>query len=161
MGSGRRPSPKSSELGSKLIAEAATWAGTPYRFKARLKGLGADCGTFMVDVAKTIYACAPLPNYTSTYLTDDNDYHVDWVLSFCIETTEDDVEEGDIVLFKYGRKFAHCGFVDADGYVWHCWGRGGLGGVTRSPMTWFKDRGRDRPRRFFRPIWRPEFMING
>lgn len=115
----------------------------------------------MVAVARTQYACAPAPEYNSTYLTDENDYHVNWVYSFCIEVHEGDLEEGDVVLFKYGRKFAHGGFIDADGYVWHCWGRGGLGGVTRSPLSWFKDRGRDRERRFFRPIWRPEFMTNG
>lgn len=156
MGSGPHLSPKSSELGSRVIAEAKTWEGTPYRFKARLKGLGADCGTFMVDVARTVYACPSLPNYTSTYLTDANEYHLDWVNGFCELVGEHDVAVGDIVLFKYGHKLAHCGFVDEDGYVWHCWGRGGLGGVTRSPMSWFRERGRDRPRRFFRPILNKE-----
>jgi cell wall-associated NlpC family hydrolase len=38
------------ELRKKVIEEALTWLGTPYHIGARIKGVGADCATFILQV---------------------------------------------------------------------------------------------------------------
>lgn len=38
----------------KIVLEAHTWVGTPYKRRAMLKGVGADCATFLFCVYRTL-----------------------------------------------------------------------------------------------------------
>lgn len=44
-----------SDLRSRVVEEARSWLGTPYRRRAASKGVGADCFTFVLSV---LNACA-------------------------------------------------------------------------------------------------------
>jgi len=39
-------------LADKIVSEAETWIGTPFRHQGRLRGLGVDCAGFISEVAK-------------------------------------------------------------------------------------------------------------
>lgn len=41
-----------STLQERVVEEARSWAGTPFRHQGRLKGLGVDCAGFVALVAK-------------------------------------------------------------------------------------------------------------
>jgi len=143
-------------LGSKILDEARSWEGTPYRWRCRIKGLGADCGTYLHEVMLQFYDIPPMPEgYRENWITEeDGTYWLDW-LTPVVEWI-DTPEPGDCILVKYGRNFTHGGVIDETGHVWHCYGRKGFAGVTRSPITFFRDRGIMRDHKFWRI--RDEFL---
>jgi NlpC/P60 family putative phage cell wall peptidase len=50
----------------RVIAEALTWLGTPYRHQASLKGVGCDCLGLVRGVWRALYGTEPemMPAYT-------------------------------------------------------------------------------------------------
>lgn len=42
------------EMRMRTIEEAKSWLGTPYRQRARLKGIGVDCAQFVASVYKAV-----------------------------------------------------------------------------------------------------------
>ena len=38
------------EIRQKIVEEAKSWAGTPYHLGARIKGVGCDCASFILQV---------------------------------------------------------------------------------------------------------------
>lgn len=137
-------------LGSDILNEVKTWEGTPYKWRAKLKGLGADCGSFPHAVLSEFYDMPPMPEkYQQNWITEPGvQYHEDY-FETCGEWL-DEPQAGCLVLFKFGHQFCHLGFVDEQGYVWHCWGRMGFAGVSRTPFTFFKFQGRMREHKFLK-----------
>lgn len=41
-----------SELSERLVKEARSWKGTPFRYQGNIKGLGVDCAQFVALVAR-------------------------------------------------------------------------------------------------------------
>jgi cell wall-associated NlpC family hydrolase len=108
-----------------LVAEARAWVGTPYHTGARLRGIGADCLTVIVGAfenAGLIPRIETLPHYPADWhMHSDEPLYENGIARFC-----DDAPgcgggmgggaaplPGDIVLFKYGRQFAHGAIVTA------------------------------------------------
>jgi cell wall-associated NlpC family hydrolase len=95
-----------------VVAEALSWLNTPYHPHGRLKGVGVDCAMLPAEV----YHAAGLIKHV-----DPAHYPVDWhlhrseerylsvVLEHAHETTC--VKPGDLVLYKWGRCFAHGAIV--------------------------------------------------
>jgi NlpC/P60 family putative phage cell wall peptidase len=50
----------------RVVAEALTWLGTPYRHQASLKGVGCDCLGLVRGVWRALYGVEPeaMPAYT-------------------------------------------------------------------------------------------------
>lgn len=95
-----------------VVAEAKSWLGTPYHPHGRLKGIGVDCAMLPAAV---YHACGLVEHI------DPGNYPVDWhlhrseerylsiVLQYAKEV--DSVQPGDLVLYKWGRCFAHGAIV--------------------------------------------------
>lgn len=87
-----------------IVAEAASWVGTPYRHQASLKGVGCDCLGLVRGVWRAMYGREPeiVPAYTP-----------DWAEAAGCETlaaaaarhmtavTTADAGTGDLLLFRW------------------------------------------------------------
>jgi cell wall-associated NlpC family hydrolase len=102
---------------SEVCRIAKEWLGTPYRPHAELKGMGCDCSSFMLAVAKE---AGLIPKETNFGQYDvhapflhrgADDIYIQGILRFCREITEAEVKPGDIVMYKVGRGFSHGAIV--------------------------------------------------
>ena len=106
------------EQRAAVVAEARSWveARTPYVPHARLKGIGCDCATFILCVYQNIGLVSEVdPGYYSiqAHLHSDDTQYVDTILRFADEITEQEVQPGDLALWRVARAFAHGGIVVA------------------------------------------------
>lgn len=97
-----------------VVAEALSWEGTPYHPHGRVKGVGCDCAMFPAEVYAAVGLILAIP---------PQDYPVDWhmhrdqerflgvVLAHARAST--DVNPGDLVLYRWGRTFAHAAIIIA------------------------------------------------
>ena len=100
---------------ARLVAEAESWIGTPYHTGARLKGVGVDCLTFVVCAFESAGLIAPytIPHYPPDWhLHRDDERYMRGVLEHCVEVAEEPLP-ADVVLWKFGRAFAHGAIVIA------------------------------------------------
>jgi cell wall-associated NlpC family hydrolase len=139
----------------RVVAEALSWIGTPYRSAQRVKGPagGVDCLTLVVEVYERARV---IPHYEVPF------YPPDWHLHRSVERYLEGVlehareipgppEPGDVALFRFGRCFAHGGIVIAWPRLIHAWN--GIGVVEVDADQALLGR---RPARFFSPFL---FMI--
>lgn len=95
-----------------IVQEARSWIGTPYHAQADIKGAGVDCGMLLVRVFVDTGLCAPF---------DPRPYADDWYLhrseerylGFIFDRTKEVAAPmpGDVMVFRYGRCYAHGGVV--------------------------------------------------
>jgi cell wall-associated NlpC family hydrolase len=111
-----------------VVAEALSWVGTPYHHMGRIKRVGVDCAMLPAEVYA---ACGLIPRQQVGF------YPMDWHLHRSGErylqavlAHAHEVEKpapGDLVLFRFGRAFAHGAIVVAWPNVVHA--------VVRCPVT--------------------------
>ena len=95
-----------------VVAEARAWCGTPYHHLGDVKGAGVDCAMLIVRVYCDLGLVPPF---------DPRPYPPDWhlhrseerYLGFVLERARRVAEpgEGDVMVMRYGRAFAHGGIV--------------------------------------------------
>jgi cell wall-associated NlpC family hydrolase len=146
--------PRPSDLPrAAVVAEALSWIGTPYRAAQRVKGLagGVDCLTFVVEVFGR-------QGFDTSYFHRVPFYPQDWhlhraderYLAGVLEYSREIVgppQPGDIVLFRFGRCFAHGGIITAWPMMVHAWN-----GVGVVPVDATQAALGGRVRRFFSPF---------
>lgn len=115
-----------------VVAEALTWLHTPYHSRARLKGVGVDCGQILCAVYE---ACGLIPpvdpgEYSPEWhLHRGEELYMGWLDRYAHRTATP--QPGDVALYKFGRLHAHGGVVIDDGRVLHAYiGRGVI--ITRA-----------------------------
>ncbi len=85
----------------KIIDEAYTWLGTPYKYAGQNKGEGTDCSGFVMMVYETAMG-EKIPRNSAKQA------------EFCLDTDADDVDTGDLVFFATGKdpnRVSHVGIV--------------------------------------------------
>lgn len=85
----------------KIIEEAYTWLGTPYKYAASEKGEATDCSGMVMKVYEEA-AGLKLPRNSAKQA------------EFCEEMNAGDVDTGDLVFFATGKdpeKISHVGIV--------------------------------------------------
>jgi cell wall-associated NlpC family hydrolase len=97
---------------SSVVAEARKWIKTPYHPQGDILGVGVDCGMLLVRVFVDTSLCDPF---------DPRPYSDDWYmhrseekyLGFVFDRARQVIEPhlGDVMLFRYGRCYAHGGIV--------------------------------------------------
>lgn len=98
---------------ARVIEEAVSWIGTPWRHGARVKGAGVDCGQFLIAVFSSVGLIPEI---------DPGDYPADFALHRSEEWYLRLVEEhmapimgppqvGDVVLYRWGRCLSHGAIV--------------------------------------------------
>jgi cell wall-associated NlpC family hydrolase len=133
------------------VEEARGWIGTPYRSAQRVKGKsgGVDCLTFIVEVFER---AGIIGRYEVPFYPPDWHLHRDierlllGVLEYAREIPGPP-EPGDIVLFRFGRCFAHGGIVISWPRLIHAWnGAGVVPADAGQPLLG------QRQKRFFSPF---------
>jgi cell wall-associated NlpC family hydrolase len=97
---------------SAVVAEARSWLGTPYHHAANVKGHGVDCAMLLVRVYCDLGLVRPFdprPYTRDWFLHRDEERYLGFLLERSREVREP--LEGDVVLFRIGRCFAHGGIV--------------------------------------------------
>jgi cell wall-associated NlpC family hydrolase len=106
-------------LRAKLVAEALTWVGTPYRQLGATKGIAVDCSMLLVRAmidAGIVEEFDPRPYPPAWFLHRDDERYIDWMATVAVEVSTP--QPGDVDVMKIGRAFAHSGYiVDADHIV--------------------------------------------
>ena len=97
-----------------VVAEARSWIGTPYHHAADVKGRtgGVDCAMLLVRVycdRGLVEKFDPRPYTRDWFLHRNEERYLGFLLARSCEVCRS--LEGDIVLFRFGRCFAHAGIV--------------------------------------------------
>ena len=106
------PAPRAREERAAVVAEARSWIGTPYHHAADVKGAGVDCAMILVRVFCDLGLVAPFdprPYTRDWMLHRDDERYLGFLLARAREVAEPD--PGDVILFRFGRCFAHGGIV--------------------------------------------------
>jgi cell wall-associated NlpC family hydrolase len=116
-----------------VIAEGMTYLGTPYIAKARIKGVGVDCGGLLYNVYGKFFG--PLPPFPQDYAPDwcrqdTAERYIKFILPF-VEQVRVPLA-GDIAVFHIGNAFAHGAIVLGGERFLHAFGRNGQGEVIVS-----------------------------
>ncbi len=111
------------QVGTAVVAEAASWQGTPYRHQASRKGVGCDCLGLVRGVWRALYGVEP---------ADPGPYAADWAeaggedrllaaaRAYCREKLTASMRPGDLLVFRWraGMAAKHAGIlVGADRFV--------------------------------------------
>jgi len=132
-----------------VIRDAKTWLGTPYQHKARVKGIGVDCGALLYSVYEPYFG--PFKPFPTDYPPDwalhrDNEIYLDFISPYVVPI--DEPVRGGLSLFRLGRAFAHAAIYDGERYI-HAWGRNRSGSVIRSKPAFFTIGEKNRPVKHF------------
>jgi len=95
-----------------VIAEARTWISTPYHNCADIKGVGVDCGMFIIRCFVDTGICAPFdprPYPPDWHLHRSAEKYLNFVFDRAKEVAEPQI--GDVVVFHLGRCYSHGGIV--------------------------------------------------
>ena len=95
-----------------IVREARSWARTPYHAQADIKGAGVDCGMLLVRVfvdSGLVQPFDPRPYADDWYLHRDEERYLGFVFDHAKEVT--DPLPGDVMVFRFGRCYAHGGIV--------------------------------------------------
>ena len=96
-----------------VVATALTWQNTPYRHMGRIKGVGADCLTFIAEVYHEagLIPKIEIPFYPQDWMHHrESERYLEGLLQHTREI-ETDPLPGDIVLWRCGRCFSHGAIV--------------------------------------------------
>jgi cell wall-associated NlpC family hydrolase len=152
-----------------VVEQAITWAGTPYLHMGRVKGVGCDCLTMLVEVYE---AAGIVPHIEISFYPPDWNLHRDaeryleGVMRYAREfkwqpgpfvgaPLEDETgmrlktwpQPGDIAVWKFGRCYAHGAIVTQWPLIIPAWiGVGIIYGSAEQPVF------EKRPVRFFDPF---------
>lgn len=95
-----------------VVAEARSWIGTPYHHAADVKGAGVDCAMILVRVFCDLGLVEPFdprPYTRDWMLHRDDERYLGFLLARAHEVAQPN--PGDVILFRFGRCFAHGGVV--------------------------------------------------
>jgi NlpC/P60 family putative phage cell wall peptidase len=90
-------------LQGRIVAEARSWIGTPYRHQASLKGVGCDCLGLLRGVWRGVMGAEPErpPPYSADWAEAGADTLVGAARRHLVEIDRDEIEAGDVLLFRW------------------------------------------------------------
>ncbi len=119
-------------IGDKVMAEARSWIGTPYRHQGDRKGVGCDCLGLVRGIWEAVYG-APAPRPTP--------YSADWAEAGPTDALIDaarcwfrerpapaEILAGDLIVFRWraGARSKHLGIVSGERYFIHAYSGHGV-----------------------------------
>ena len=138
-------------VSEKIVAEARSWIGTPYRHQASLKGVGCDCLGLLRGVWRGVMGDEPerAPPYSAGWAESGGaEALLDAARRHLVEVPDRAVEAGDVLLFRFRAHLPakHCAVATSPDTMVHAhdgaavcevairpwWGRH-LAGVFRFP----------------------------
>ncbi|MBC2668759.1 C40 family peptidase [Novosphingobium piscinae] len=124
------------EARAAIVAEAMSWIDTPYHHHARIKGVGVDCAQLPAAVYHAVGLIPDLqPEYSPQWMLHrDEEQYLAWVRPHAREIERDQLEPGDLVMWKFGRTYSHSAIVIERPTIIHAVNRAGrveLGDMDR------------------------------
>lgn len=115
---------------AKTVAVAKTWLGTPYHSGARQKGIGVDCGQFLIAVYEEAGVlkrgeCNPGYYPHDRHLHRSEEKYLEWILKYCNPVYGPPLP-GDIAMFHFGKSSSHSAIVTEWPYIIHAYIRMGV-----------------------------------
>ena len=125
-------------IAEKAVAEALSWAGTPYRHQGRRKGVGCDCLGLVLGVWNAV--CGGAPEAPGNYAPDGAeaaggaDPMLDAARLHLVEKPGGEAAPGDVILFRWRPHLPvkHAGILVADDAFAHAYEEHA---VTVSPLA--------------------------
>jgi cell wall-associated NlpC family hydrolase len=150
----------------RVIDEARTWIGTPYHDAGRIKGVGVDCLTLILQVYEDAGVIDHYdPGYYSPefHLHSDTPIYLNGMLELCDEIEKKDILPADVAMFRFGRQFSHGAIITEWPNVIHSFNfrpvvednvdQTSFLNTVGEPQIGME--GKPRPMRFFRPkVWK-------
>lgn len=106
---------------AKVAQVARSFIGTPYHDCGKVKGPngGVDCATSvgMIYVEAGLETEIVIPRYSPQwYLHHSEEKYIEIILNYCNEIAAEAAGVGDLVVYKFGRCFAHGGIIIDPGF---------------------------------------------
>jgi len=146
---------------ANVVAIAESWLRTPYHHLGRVKGVGVDCGTLLVEVfvEAGLITDFEVPYYPQDFnLNRGEEFYLQTIERFARQIS-DEPKPGDVAVWKFGRCFSHAAIVKEWPMVIHAY-RGRTVSIEDAvSASWLnvmtEDRSNSwRPRRFY-SYWAP------
>lgn len=130
-------------IGNRIVAEARSWIGTPYRHQASLKGIGCDCLGLIRGVWRAVHGDEPepVPAYAPDWAeASGRECLVEAARRHLIEIEAAAVAPGDVVLFRWRAGFPakHAAIVSAPDLMIHAHDGAAVAEVALAP--WWRRR---------------------
>jgi cell wall-associated NlpC family hydrolase len=95
-----------------VVAEARSWARTPWHHEGRVKGAGVDCAMFLIEVfvAAGLIEPPPVEHYPPDWALHRDEPRFLAILRELADPV-DAALPGDVAMFKFGRHAAHGAIV--------------------------------------------------
>lgn len=98
--------------GKEIAKAAMPWLGTPHVNQARVRGRGVDCGMLLIaaleDSGAIKSGSIPIAPYSNEWhLHHSEEWFLSYVKKYCEPVKREDMQEGDFLLFQYGRCISH------------------------------------------------------
>jgi len=127
-----------STLRERIIAEARSWIGTPYRHQASLKGMGCDCLGLVRGVWRALYGAEPelVPAYSPDWAEASGEEKLAAAARrHLIEIAPGDVQPGDLLLFRWRQHLPakHAAILSAPGRMIHAYDGAAVAEVHFAP----------------------------
>ncbi len=95
---------ESGGLAGRIVAEALSWVGTPYRHQGARKGVGCDCLGLLIGVWHAVYGT--VPEQPEPYAADwaeagGGDRFLEAARRHCREKPLGQARAGDLLLFRW------------------------------------------------------------
>ncbi|MGE0501448.1 MAG: NlpC/P60 family protein [Rhizobiaceae bacterium] len=115
-------------LRDRIVAEARSWIGTPYRHQASRKGVGCDCLGLVRGVYRAIVGVEPEPPppYAPDWAEAEGGDRLMRAAERClVRPPEDRILPGDVLLFRWRADLAakHCAILSAPNRFVHAYER--------------------------------------
>jgi len=127
----------------RIVAEARSWIGTPYRHQASLKGVGCDCLGLVRGVWRALYGAEPetVPPYARDWAESaTNEPLAEAGLRNLLPLAPDAFLPGDVLLFRWraGLVAKHAAIVSAPDRMIHAHDGAAVTEVALAP--WWRRR---------------------
>lgn len=140
-------------MGRKIANAALEYLGTPHVNQAKVKGKGVDCGMLLIAsledagaVAKDSIEIAPYSN--EWHLHHSEEWFKGYIEKYCDKVEE--LQEGDFVLYQYGRCASHGAVYVGNGIVCHALVNHGCVLTEMDDVMFLDAHGKSRVRGFYR-----------
>lgn len=140
-------------MGRKIANAALEYLGTPHVNQAKVKGKGVDCGMLLIAsledagaIQKDSIEIAPYSN--EWHLHHSEEWFKGYIETYCDKVEE--LEEGDFVLYQYGRCASHGAVYVGNGIVCHALVNHGCVLTEMNDVMFLDAHGKSRVRGYYR-----------
>lgn len=141
------------DQGRKIANAALEYLGTPHVNQARVKGKGVDCGMLLIASLEDSGVIKKNDIEIAPYSNEWHLHHSEEWFRHCVETycdKVDELQEGDFVLYQFGRCVSHGAVYVGNGIVCHSIIKHGCILSEMNDVMFLDAKGKSRVRGYYR-----------